>query len=103
MEKLISETMQIARERFMAFGFKETQIEQLLESGKRDLEKEISKLSQLIGEDELNFQEINQSLHAIKGLLYNMGNMDAGDIMVDLRNNIENKESISKIKTLIGV
>jgi hypothetical protein len=103
MEKLISETLQIARERFAAFGFKETQIEQLLESGRQDLEEEISKLSQLIMAEEHDLQEINQSLHAIKGLLYNMGNMDAGDIMVDLRNTIENEESISKIKTLIGV
>ena len=103
MEALISETLQIARERFKAFGFKERQIEQLLESGKRDLEKEIALLSRLIEDKEYDIQRVNQSLHAIKGLLYNMGNTAAGDLMVNLKSSIKNQESIDRIKTLIGV
>jgi len=103
MERLISETLKIAQEKFKAFGFKEEQIGQLLDSGRRDLEKEITKLSQLITSEHIDIEQINNSLHALKGLLYNMGNTDAGDIMIDLKNNIDSQESISKIKTLIEV
>jgi hypothetical protein len=102
MERLINETLQIARERFAAFGFKEEQIQKLLESGKQDLEKEIRKLNSLIEEENLDINLLNQTLHALKGLLYNMGNTKAGDIMTDLKNETGDKECIAKIKREIG-
>jgi len=102
MDKLINETLQIAQEKFAAFGFKKEQIEQLLVSGRRDLEKEIKKLDELIKEESMDIEQINQSLHALKGLLYNMGNTEAGDVMIDLKNNTDTKFDISKIQKVIS-
>ncbi|WP_041672662.1 hypothetical protein [Sulfurovum sp. NBC37-1] len=101
MEKLITETMLIASEKFQNFGFKKEQIEQLLTSGKRDLEEESEKLKILLDERTPDIEKINQSLHALKGLLYNLGNMEAGDIMADLKNNLDTAKQIEKIKKIL--
>jgi len=101
MEKLITETMSIASEKFKNFGFKEEQIDQLLASGKRDLEEEGKKLKVLLNEDTPDIEKINQSLHALKGLLYNLGNTKAGDMMTDLRNDPDIADHIEKIKEIL--
>jgi len=101
MEDLISETLQIAREKFSAFGFKEEQIDQLLTSGRNDLEKELHTLAALLETEETDIENLNQSLHALKGLLYNMGNMEAGNIMNELRTEGKVSERIDEIKKIV--
>ncbi len=101
MERLIDETLQIAQKKFSAFGFKEEQVTQLLASGKRDLENEIGKLEVLLEEENVSIDRLNQSLHALKGLLYNMGNTDAGDVMVDIRNSTDVTELVGKIRDIL--
>ena len=101
MEELIDETLELASKKFANFGFKEQQIEQLLASGRRDLEKELSKLKILIEEENVNIENVNHSLHALKGLLYNMGNTGAGDIMNDLRSEKDSTEEIAEIKKIL--
>lgn len=101
MEHVIKETLRIAKEKFSAFGFKEEQIEQLLASGKRDLLSELEKLKSLLSAEPYDIEQINKSLHALKGLFFNMGNTEAGDIMSDLRKGSEPDESIDKIKAFL--
>lgn len=103
MHNLTRETLAIAQKRFETFGFQEDQIEKLLISGRDDLEKEIGKLQHLLKEEKNNLSNINQTLHALKGLLYNMGNNAAGDMMNELRDQLEDAETIQKIKRLIEV
>jgi len=98
MEKVIEETLKIAKEKFLKFGFKEEQIEQLLASGKRDLLSELEKLKALLATEPYDIEAINKSLHALKGLFFNMGNTEAGDIMADLRKEDNMAENIKKIK-----
>lgn len=101
MEKVIEETLMIAKEKFSKFGFKEEQIEQLLASGKKDMLSELEKLKALLATEPYDIEEINKSLHALKGLFFNMGNTEAGDIMADLRKESNIAESIGKIKTFL--
>ena len=101
MEHVIEETLGIAKEKFSAFGFKEEQIEQLLASGKRDLLGELEKLKSLLAAEPYDIEQINKSLHALKGLFFNMGNTKAGDIMTDLRKGSDPDESIDKIKAFL--
>ena len=56
LEKIINETAKIARENFEKFGFNDEQILQLLESGKRDLTLELSKLQQLLKDENTEYQ-----------------------------------------------
>ena len=101
MKKLINETLQIAQNKFAAFGFKEEQVTQLLASGKRDLENEIGKLEVLLEEENVSIDRLNQSLHALKGLLYNMGNTAAGDIMMDIQAGSSIPDHIEEIKKVL--
>jgi hypothetical protein len=98
MSQVIEESLQIAAEKFKAFGFNEAQIEQLLASAKADLDKEIERLRPLLQSDTPDIEKINQVLHALKGLFYNMGNTKAGDIMADLKNGSEEAGQIDAIK-----
>jgi len=101
MEKLIDETLQIAKTRFVSFGFKESQTEALLISAKRDLSKVIVQLEDLMRDDSCDIEQINKSLHALKGLLYNMGNMEAGDQIVELSECMDEEKLKSRIKKII--
>ncbi len=101
MDQLIEETLQIAKARFESFGFKETQITQLLASGKRDLTQELDILKVLLEESPADIERINQSLHALKGLFFNMGNTAAGDMMAELRGNDDPHSAIEKIKQFL--
>ena len=98
MGTFIDESLEIAAEKFKAFGFSQVQIEQLLSSAKRDLEAEVGKLEELLRADSPDTAMINQSLHALKGLLYNMGHTEAGDKMAELRNDAGREDQIVKIR-----
>jgi len=101
MKQLIEETLKIAKERFISFGFSPSQIEGLLTSAERDLTKVIIELETLITSETASTNEIDRSLHALKGLLYNMGNMEAGDLMIELKNNPDKESVKSRIKEII--
>ncbi|MGB5964990.1 MAG: hypothetical protein WBF77_09285 [Sulfurimonadaceae bacterium] len=103
MEKLIDETVEIARQHFKGFGFEDEQIISLLEAGRRDLTKELNKLRTLLEREPIEIDVVNLSLHALKGLLLNMGNIMAADKLVDLRQESGDARIISEIKSLLGV
>ena len=98
MGSFVENCLEIAANKFRTFGFSDIQIEQLLSSGKRDLESEIAKLERLLDSDIPDIDKINQTLHALKGLLYNMGNTEAGDKMAELKENAGTPEQIGKIR-----
>ena len=85
MDKLINETAEIARKHFQGFGFEDEQILPLLEAGKRDLTKELKKLKTLVADERIDIDALNLSLHALKGLLLNMGNSSVADKLTELR------------------
>ncbi len=101
MNTLVEESLQIAAKKFENFGFQEEQVEKLLLSGRRDLEAEMEKLMQLLSEPEPDKEAIDKSLHALKGLLYNLGNIDAGDKMNDLREDESLHEQIEKLQAVL--
>ena len=101
MDKLINETIEIARKHFQGFGFSDEQTVPLLEAGKRDLTKELNKLQKLLDSEVIEVDEINLSFHALKGLLLNMGNSAIADKLVELRQENVNADIIAEIKSLI--
>ena len=102
MSRLIKETLKIAKKRFEAFGFSPSQIERLLSSAEEDLGKVVAELQQLIDDQSSSTKQLELTLHALKGILYNMGNIEAGDLMVELKN-LQDKERVrQKIKEVLG-
>lgn len=103
MDDLISETMEISRNYFKGFAFEDDQIASLLESGKRDLTKELTKLQKLFESELIDIEAVNLSLHALKGLFLTMGNNFMGERMNELRQENENEHVITEIKKLLGL
>ena len=101
MEKLLTETLEIARKNFKKFGFEDEQIVSLLSSGEKDLSKELSKLQKLIENDPIDIATVNLSLHALKGLFLTMGNSIVADQLNELHQETNNASIISDIKLLL--
>ncbi len=102
MQKLIDDTTEIARRHFGGFGFSDDQIETLLASGKRDLVKEFNKLKPLLEKEPVDIEAINNSMHALKGLLSNMGNMALADKFIELHRKSEDGDILDEIKVLLA-
>jgi len=102
MDELINETVEIAHKHFKEFGFEDEQISSLLESGKRDLIKELIKLQKLLEKKLIDIDSVNLSLHALKGLFLTMGNTTVGDKLYEFRHKNEN-ERITEIKKLLDM
>ncbi len=103
MNGLIKESLDIAAKKFKGFGFSDEQIEQLLASGKRDLEKETARLRDILLEEPIDMEALSSVLHALKGLLYNMGNDTVGDMMVEMRSHEITADEIETLKKLVGI
>lgn len=101
LEKLINETTEIARKHFQAFGFEDEQITSLLAAGQRDLTKELGKLQALLESDKIDIDVINLSLHALKGLFLNMGNIAVAEKLNELRQEGSTAERLAEIRALL--
>jgi len=100
MLEIIETTLQLAKEKFEKFGFKEEQVSQLIESGRKDLEQEISKLKDILHSSDIDMKVLNDSLHALKGLLLNMGNNKIADKLIELKNSDDTQLKIEQIKSI---
>ncbi len=103
MEKVINETVEMAHKHFKKFGFEDEQIVQLLESGKRDLAKELNKLQKLLEKEPIEIDTVNLSLHALKGLFLTMGNTDLADKLIELRQESVGTRITNDIQKLLGM
>ncbi len=97
MEKFISHTEEIAFQHLKSFGFKDEQIDQLIRQGTKDLRKELIKLETVLQEDEISYDDLNNVLHALKGLLFQMGNHDAAEKLVEIRSDVKDEEALNDI------
>jgi len=100
MIEIIETTLQLAKEKFEKFGFKEEQINQLISSGRKDLENEISNLKNILSNSNVDMKVLNDSLHALKGLLLNMGNNKIADKLIELKNSDDTQLKIEQIKSI---
>ena len=103
MEKIISETEVLAFKYLKAFGFSDEQINPLVTQGKKDLRKELTKLQILLYADTISYSEISNTLHALKGLLFQMGNHDIAEKLTEERSHLESKNTLKEIALLLDL
>jgi hypothetical protein len=103
MEKIISETEVIAFDYLQAFGFNDEQISSLIIQGKKDLHKELTKLKTLLHTDVVSLDDINNVLHALKGLLFQLGNHDVADQLNEIRSHLESEVTLKEIALLLDL
>ena len=102
MKNIITSTEVIAYGYFKDFGFNEDQINSLITQGKKDLHKELTKLETLlIHSDTMSVDDINNSLHALKGLLFQMGNHDLAEKLNEIRSKDEREVILKELPALL--
>jgi len=101
MNKIISETEMIARDYFKDFGFTDEQINTLIVQGKKDLHKELTKLEILLSEDVPPLEEINNVLHALKGLIFQLGNYKVAEELNEIRSHHDRETVLQEISELL--
>lgn len=100
MKKIIEETETIAKEYLSQFGFPEESIASLIEIAKRDIQKEMQKLTELVNDPNADTESINRALHALKGLFFQVGNHAIAEQINEIRSHIDNALAIQEIKNL---
>ncbi len=103
MEKIISETEVLAVESLRAFGFTDDQVNPLVTQGKKDLRMALTKLQLLLKTDTIDYDEISNVLHALKGLLFQLGNHDVADKLTESRSQLKNENTLKEIVLLLGL
>jgi hypothetical protein len=85
MQSIIDKTEIIAVEYLSGLGFGREQIAPLLAQARKDREEEFARLEMLRSEPAPDPEALDRVLHAIKGLLFNLGNHDLAEKLEALR------------------
>ena len=101
MNKIISEIDTIADDHLTRFGFTQEQITPLVDQAKKDLQENLTKLEILLQEDTIPIDKINNVLHALKGLLFNLGNFELAEKVNEIRYHLKSDEAIKEISQLL--
>ena len=101
MKNIINQTENIAYVYLKNFGFTEEQISVLITQGKKDLHKELEKLESLLSGDIGSLKDINNVLHALKGLLFQLGNHEVAEQLNEIRENHNSKLRFNEISKLL--
>ena len=101
MQKIIDETEVIAYNHLKAFGFKEEQITPLIIQSKKDLKKNLSQLKILLQTETISLDAINNTLHALKGLFFNLGHHTLAEALNDTISQCESETILKEISQLL--
>jgi hypothetical protein len=66
-------------------GFPEDQVIPLIEQAKKDLRTELARMDKIRRSPEPDIEALDRALHAIKGLLFNLGNNDLAEKLEGIR------------------
>ncbi len=101
MQKIIDQTEKTARNYFSSFGFAEEQISALIATGKKDLQDKLSELETLLDAPETTTEELNSVLHALKGLLFQLGNKEVGEQINEIRSRLDDQAVLDEIRKIL--
>ncbi|GEM_PF-1160263 len=85
MQRIILQTERIAREYLIGLGFGEEQIDPLIDQAKKDLYRELARMDRIRRSKAPDIAELDRALHAIKGLLFNLGNHELAEKLEGVR------------------
>ena len=101
MTPLIDQTLRVANTYLQDFGFTQEQVQPLLVQAKKDLIKELEKSKEIFNEQPVDPEAVNSVLHALKGLLFSLGNKDVAERLEALRTEDAQSQDVSEIKALL--
>lgn len=101
LDRLIETSLAMVRAQFSSYGFSQEQIAPLLEAGERDLGRELERVKAIMSTEPPEREALDQALHAVKGLLLNMGNKEAAETFTELRHSLDSEQSLKEIRRLL--
>jgi len=101
MTHLIDHTLIVAYHYLLDFGFSEDQVDDLLVQAKRDLNKEFERARVIFSTEPVDYEGVNNVLHALKGLLFSLGNSEMAEKIEALREEDAKTQDIKEIKQLL--
>jgi len=101
MRQIIERTMQVAYDYLKAFGFEEDKVDATVHKGITELESAFEKLKVLVDCKNFDIEEIDNVLHSIKGILFQLGNSQDGNTVDALRGEIDSSNALKKIEEFI--
>ncbi len=101
MTKIIEKTMEHAAVYLESFGFSKEQVAPLLVQAKNDLTKELEKAEMILNTAPIDHEAVNNVLHALKGLLYSLGNEEMAKKIEALREEDDTSRDVEEIKALL--
>ena len=99
MKNIINETETIAYVYLEKFGFSREQLDALITQGKKDLHKELKNLNIIL--DTGSTEAINHSLHALKGLFFQLGNYKVAEQLDEIKDGEESTARLKEISKLL--
>jgi len=101
MNELLEDVEKIAYKSLTAFGFEEEDVIKLVKQAKKDLVSNLEKLKLQLSNNPIDKVELSNVLHAIKGLLFQMGDHSRAEQINEIREDIDSNESLTDIKKLL--
>jgi len=101
MKQIIERTVQVAYDYLKAFGFEEDKVEVTVQKGISELENAFDRLQELVSKKDFDIEELDNILHSIKGILFQLGNGTDGAVVDSLRDEIDHSNAIEKIAQFI--
>ncbi len=98
---IIEKTERIGMEYLTGLGFPEDQVKPLLEQARKDLETEFTRLEELRTAPDPNAEKLDKALHAIKGLLFNLGNHELAERLEAIRHEQDVDRMLRDLDTVL--
>lgn len=103
MKNIIKNILLESENNLKAFDLDQEDILYLLEKSKNDLEILIEDIENIINSSEIDTQILDEKLHALKGILLQVGSISLAKEINMCRSNIFNSDSIKKLKELLEI
>ena len=85
MQKLLEETKEKAYLFLREFGFEEDELDPIVKKGLKELQETLTDLSKLLKRTTIAHKDMDDVLHGLKGLLFQLGNHEAANKAEKLR------------------
>jgi len=102
MEEILAQTENIAFDYLKAFGFQDEQVHSLITQGKADLLKGLTKLKKILKEETNSFDEMNNILHSLRGLLFQLGNHTLAEDFSEIEASTKDIDTLNRLRTLLS-
>jgi hypothetical protein len=82
-------------------GFPADQVQPLIDQARKDMVEELGRLDRLRRADPADPEAMDRSLHALKGLLFNLGDHDLAEKLESLRHEEDIPAMLSKLDRIL--